>query len=300
MEFRVLKSFKDKVTSIIYHAGTTYEASSRQRADELRKSGFLSDREILVRTNNEKYYPRTDLLFEDDFTDGLQGWTWLMDDSDPMPGPVWSTRRSHIGTGAMLLETGDVLRMDKSHAGTATAIKRLTLPRKSNGEFERYIQSEYWFGWSSGDKDNPSFIQFGLDTQRNDITAYRSYFKIRFENYDDNAGKRTGILKIATPNGYEVVSGEDIYSYFNEAKGGFFHLIFVVDILTGKYVSLKFNGKEYDISDKQCSKDGYVLNNGGTYDFGMNFSVDVFNRLNTTKQKQCKLYIPYVKGDAYS
>jgi hypothetical protein len=243
-------------------------------------------------------YPDGDVLFEDHFDDGLCGWTWLMENVNPVPGPVWSSRRAFRGKGSMLLETGNVLRMDSSGAGICTAIKRLTLPKKKDGSYSPLIESEYWFGWNSENAYNPSFIQFGLDTQRPDITGYRNYFKVRFEIYDDSAGQRTGVFKLSTPNGYVNCIGGDQYLYWNEAKAGFFNVRFTVNIETGMYDKLWVNGKEYDISLYQCAQDVYVggANGVSTFDEGMNFSIDLFNRLNTTDNKQAKLYVGYAKG----
>ncbi len=253
---------------------------------------------IPVKTRDLRYYPEGDIIFEDNFDDGLNGWTWLMENVKPVPPPVWSSRRALRGKGSMLLETGNVLRMDASGAGIATAIKRLTLPKKDDGSYVPLIESEYWFGWNSANANNPSFVQFGLDTQRPDIKSYRNYFKVRFEMYDDTNSKRSGVFKLATTDGYVNVINNDQYLYWNESKAGFFNVRFTVDIQTGKYVKLIVNGKEYDISSYTCLQDGYVGGDGGvsTFDEGMNFSVDLFNRLNTADEKQTKLYIGYAKG----
>lgn len=246
----------------------------------------------------QNLYPDGDILFIDEFNDGLCGWTWLMDDNLPIPGPIWNSRRSFRGKGSMLLETADVLRMDSSRAGISTAIKRITLPKQSDGSYIPIIESEYWFGWSSQNANNPSFIQFGLDTQVPTIKTYRNYFKVRFEVYDDENSQRSGVFKVATDEGYVNVIGSDQYLYWNEAKAGFFNVRFTVNISTGYYDKLYVNGKEYDISQYVCMQDVYVGGDGGeaTFDEGMNFSVDLFNRLNTTDSKQAKLYIGYAKG----
>lgn len=248
--------------------------------------------------NNDKFYPNGDIITEDQFDDGLNGWTWLMDHHSPISPPVWSSRRAFRGKGSMLLETGNVLRMHASGAGTATAIKRLTLPKNEDGSYVPIIESEYWFGYNSASGDRPSFIQFGLDTQRADVKTHRLYYKIRYEIYDEEKGEKAGIFKIGTPNGFINVMGEDKYTYWNEAKAGFFNVRFTVNIVTGKYDALWVNGKKYDISNYECVKDGYVGGENGNsgYDEGMNYSVDLFNRLNTTGEQQCKLYIGYVKG----
>lgn len=248
--------------------------------------------------NNDKFYPNGDIIIEDNFDDGLNGWTWLMEHNSPVPGPVWSSRRAYRGKGSMLLETGNVIRMDSSGAGFATAIKRLTLPKNEDGSYIPVIESDYWFGWNSANANSPSFIQFGLDTQRPDVKTHRLYFKIRFEVYDDTNSKRTGVIKLATPNGYVNVIDKDNYLYWNEAKAGFFNVRFTVNINTGKYETLWVNGKKYDISMYGCLLDGYVGGDNGLggYDEGMNYSVDLFNRLNFADEKQAKLYVGYVKG----
>lgn len=204
----------------------------------------------------------------------------------------------------MLLETGDVLRTDPSGFGTATAIKRLTLPMNENGSFYPLIESEYFYGWSANDLNNPSIIQFGLDTQRPDTTDHRNYYKIRFENYDQTIDARTGKFKLFRRNPstgvgeYIDIPGANNFSYFNEAKAGFFHIRFIVNIVTEKYVSMWVNGRLFDLSAYQCGYDVYVNNGGGTYDYGMNFSLDLLNRLNTPAgvKRNSKLFVPYARG----
>jgi hypothetical protein len=42
MKYAVARQFADKMSKKIYHHGSTYETTSKKRADELQKAGYLA------------------------------------------------------------------------------------------------------------------------------------------------------------------------------------------------------------------------------------------------------------------
>lgn len=216
------------------------------------------------------------LLFEDRFEDGLCGWTWLMHQFSPVPGPVWSAWRG-VGTGSALLMTGPVAPDDPSMGGDSTAIKRVMLPRDELGAYRGIVEFEVMLGWASDDPDHPAWWGVGIDTQRGDIGTRRQYYQLHFVNFDEDTQERVQQFRVLTSAGEVDVPGMKL-RHWNEAKAGSLHLRLRVDILAERYVAAWLNGQYFDLSGFAGPNDTYVGEQSGWFDEGLNFSVDLTNR----------------------
>jgi len=234
-------------------------------------------------------------LFEDTFERGLCGWTWLMDQFEPTPGPVWSPRRSR-GAGSMLLQTSDVAPDVPGNDGKATAIKRLMLPRNEDGSYVRVVEFEAIVGWASNNADHPGGLWFGIDTQRGDITDRRQYYKIKFVNYDEDTDQRVQQFRVASDEGDVNIPGATL-RHWNEAKAGSFHVRYQVDIQAQQYIAFWLNGEKFDLGGREQPGDTYVgegVNNSGYFDEGLNFSFDLINRYDSPEPAM--VHVDYARG----
>ena len=215
-------------------------------------------------------YPDSTLLFSDDFGDGYDGWTELMDGSVPRPSVARVSYPAMSGGFALRLATSALVDPTTNPSAFAVAIKRLT-------RFHNTGVVNFDLFWSFGTTDYPNApknIEFGFDTQSRSGT--RAYPKFRWQVVNPSGGapsyftwaiKNDSIAFVNVPGA--------VYSFpFNENKQNYIYSRFRFDLVAG-YRSMWIYDDYYDLSGLGCGTgaETTVTNFNG----GLNFYIGLTN-----------------------
>jgi hypothetical protein len=125
---------------------------------------------------NQFVYPHSNVLFDDDFTDGFCGWEKLHNASSgtfaaAMNTPLSLSPHGTFGTHSLLLQTNGL--RQTSYGTQAIAMKRWTMQELPANK-DRVVELEVWFGFGSENNDDgytnssggaPRALLFAIDTQ---------------------------------------------------------------------------------------------------------------------------------------
>lgn len=238
-------------------------------------------------TENQKYFPHTDLLFDDSFDDGFEGWVELMDIATPKAPLSLTSYPVMSGRHALKLSTANT--QDAGIHGHCTALKRLTRAK------EGILYFDLWFSWGSAYPPNtPRVLQFGIDTQ---TTTDRNFWKWRFVNFDEatNTRVRKWVVSSGTADTYIDIpgaSGASVDVPYNENKQNYCYVKFGLDMVKNRYHSFQIYDQVFDLTTLGAPPTDYFTN---LFDHGLNFIVDIYNR-NSTPNSQAWMTIDRARG----
>lgn len=213
-----------------------------------------------IPTNPETYerrhalWQRTKVLFDDDFTLGLCGWSGLRDPGTnrfPSLHPY-----SCVGPHSMVLDLEG-----GSTSQHCEAIKRLTLREES-------VRWHSRVGWTADNNNHLRYLKWSIDVED---ASNRYWYEIRYTHFDEATSAMNPMWHVQTgvPSGgmtHTVISGLTTELMFNQPNKVNWHdVVIEFNLSTRKYVSIEIDGIETDLSgysgpgadDKLDSPDTY-------------------------------------------
>lgn len=215
--------------------------------------------------------PRRVLVLDDDFSDGMQGWSGLIAAGRNYYPTLHAGSRT--GAHALCIDT-----RGGQAAVTATASKRLPA-------FIGKWYIDLWFAWNAkADAAGPEGngleeINFALDWQSGATT--RKWFQFDYQHYDEGGSAVDPFFRISngSANAFNTVTEIGAYELgYNQAyKYDYHHLVwsFVADGSRSRWDKVILDGITYDLSSYQCDQPQAEVED---FDNGANLLVQCQNR----------------------
>lgn len=226
--------------------------------------------------------PRSDgVLFDDDFSAGLQGWSGLLTTGEnyyPSLSPVSAT-----GPFSMVLETSGGVR--DIHA---TASKRLYA-------FPGRVRWWTRFAWNAGRRSDLRYVRFVVDWQQG--RRDRRWFEVRYTHWNESAGSVLARwdLTNAPALGYTEIPGLSGYElgYNMVDKYDFHDIIIEIDAGANRYVSVQVDQTAIDLTGLGSPSS---LTPEGDFANGSNFLFYCHN-LATRSESNPKLFVDRTRAE---
>lgn len=213
-------------------------------------------------------WENAEVIFDDDFSDGLQGWSGLRNtgiNRYPTLHPYCSS-----GQNSMCLAVTDGV------ANTYAAASKRTSMRAMRYRWHSRV------GWTSDvEASSLRYLRWSIDQE--DATD-RYWVDLRYTNWDEATGDVVPKWEINTGNGVSFVYtdiGLDYELGFNQRnKVDFADVVLEVDLGTKKYVSLQVNDVTVDLSGYTLSPSAKIPEPDTYFTNGQNFLFWCVNRSN--------------------
>jgi hypothetical protein len=182
------------------------------------------------------------VLFDDDFRDGLCGWSGLRNSGPANRFPDLHPY-SITGPHSMILDSGLA---GSAVPRVAQAVKRVVL-REAQARWHSRC------GWTADNQNYLRYLTWSIDTED---PLHRYWYEIRYTHYDEAIGGSTPTpkweLQIGTPSGgltYVTIAALTQRLMYNQRNKVNFHDITIdVDFAAHKYVAITLDGVTYDLS----------------------------------------------------
>lgn len=230
-------------------------------------------------------YPRRTpgVLCEDNFNNGPSGWTQLLNGTNPTGPLILDSEIAYAESRySLLLSTEDYSDASKPW-GFAMAIKRLARPA---GVTKIYVDMQWAWGSVAG-QNVPRAYEFGIDQA--DVSGNRRFFIWRWLNYDEAGSARVTKWQLLNNGTYtDIPSAVGDFGY-NENKRNLHRLEYVVNVSTGVYDGLRYNGVGFGslaaTPDTTLNAYAPALTTLAPFASGLNVMASIRNRTNTNTTK---------------
>jgi len=238
-----------------------------------------------------QFYPDSNFLFDDDFSNGFSGWVPLLDQTiGGTEGTLSLSPVSLTGPYSLMLATGRRQRNTEPW-GRCCAIKRCTRPREGNFTFDLWLD---FSGPGAYDK-SPRDIEIGIDTQRRSDNQ-RCYFRVRWHNYDETSQSNPRNWQITVdPGELADIPDSTMLLPWNQNKHTFVYIALTVDLTNMQYKTLRVFEEEFDLS----SYTPYISSTVLEFDGGLNCSVAVNNTAHEAADQDSQAWVHIDRARGY-
>lgn len=223
---------------------------------------------------------KVQLVYQDDFNKGFQGWDYQYDLVNPQKTGITLTTEARLGNYGLEMHTAGI--------GGAQSWGRKGLRLPNN--LKKIIFGCY-FTLHSEDANDPARVTFDCDTQTGDGSGTgtnRWYFSVRYTNWD--VGTATRVQKWQVQSGdatsgqnYTDVPGGGMIIPFNEqSKPMPVDMMVVFDFTNRKYETLYTSGNTFDLTS--CTGPTASASLSNPFDMGLVNIVKVENRSDSSKE----------------